>query len=175
MRCCAWIAFCLVLLGCGGDDKQGQNGGGGFQSDQTCGLRVELDGALRASFTGAETELACVFPLGPSGLHNTFLAIEGELRTFELHIGELEKGATGEDFAAEVRVGSRDDRAWETSDCSADITEHEYLRAAELSENHRVVGSGSCAAPAPPVSGDSEPVSIQPFDFVAVIAWVGGS
>ena len=170
--CWAWLGLCLALVGCGGGDS-GQGGSGGFQSDQTCGLRLKLEGGLAASYTGDDSEFACVFPVGPGGIHTSFVPIQGDLGSFTLEVSELEKGATGEGFAAELSLRADDDRTWETKDCSVAVERHAFFEKAEIGEHYRAVGSGSCATPAPPVSGDDAPVTIQPFDFVVLINWAG--
>jgi hypothetical protein len=173
MRACVSLAVCLTLVGCSQDD-QGRGGAGAFQPDQTCGLRVDLGGGLVASLTGADTELACVNPIGPTGIHTTFVPIHGALGHFQLDASGIEKGAIGEELDAEVRLVARDDnRVWNTAECRVDVTEHEYLRRGELGEQYRAVGSGRCVAPAQSVSGGDEPVTLGPFDFVVTLSWLG--
>jgi len=166
------LALCLVLTGCGAEGDKSQ--AGAFQTNQTCGLRVQLGGGLVASLTGADTELACVTPIGPAGIHATFVPIQGALGYFDLDASGIGKGATGKEFAAEVRLIARDEgREWSAEDCTIDIAKHEYLGPGELGEQYRAEGSGRCAAPAPSASGGDEPVTIGPFDFVVSIAWLG--
>jgi hypothetical protein len=172
MNDCAAFAFCIALMGCGSEDDQGGNQTRAFHSDQTCGLRVELGGDLVASFTGGDTEFACVHPIGPAGIHTTFVPIQGDLGHFQLDAGGVEKGAIGTEFAAKVRLIARDQmRAWETEDCTVDIASHEFVRPGEIGEQYRATGSGRCAA-ASSVRG-GEPVVIRPFDFVVTISWLG--
>ncbi len=172
MKSHLFFALCLVLADCGAEDDTTH--AGGFEPDQTCGLRGQLDGALVASFTGADTELACVTPIGSTGIHAIFVPLEGALEYFQLDASGIGRGATGQDFAAEVRLIARGEgREWRTDDCTVDITKHEYLRPGELGELYRVAGSGRCAASAPSVSGGDAPVTIGPFDFVVSVSWLG--
>lgn len=166
------LVLALILAGCGSDDDH-DHGHGGFGRDQTCGLKVTLGDALAASLSGDETEAACAFPLGSNGIDTTFLPIAGEPETFRLEAAGIAKEATGKNFAARVEVSSRDGREWSASVCSVDVTEHEFLRAAELGDHYRVVGSGRCSAPGASVDGNDGTVTIGPFDFVVVSSWLG--
>jgi hypothetical protein len=169
MRFRSFLLLALLLAGCGSDDGPDE---GRFGSDQTCGLKVTLADALATSLSGSETEAACAFPLGANGIDTTFLPMEGEPETFRIHASGIARGATGKDLAAEVQVSSRDGREWRTSACSVDVTENKYLRAGELGELYRVVGSGRCSAPAASV-GNAGTVAIGPFDFVVLSSWLG--
>jgi hypothetical protein len=166
------LVFAFLLAGCGSEDDHDQ-GHGGFGRDQTCGLRVTLGDALATSLSGSDTEAACVFPLGANGIDTTFLPMAGEPEAFRLEAG-VARGATGDDLAAEVQVSSRDGRDWSTSACSVDVAENKYLRAGELGELYRVVGSGRCSAGAASAENDGT-VTIGPFDFVVVTSWLGSS
>jgi hypothetical protein len=166
------LVLALILAGCGSDDDHDQ-GHGGFERDQTCGVKVTLGDALVASLSGDETEAACAFPLGSNGIDTTFLPIAGEPETFRLEAAGIAKEATGMNFSAQVEESSRDGREWNTSACSVDVTEHEFLRTAELGDHYRVVGSGRCSTPARPVGGNAGTVAIGPFDFVVVTSWLG--
>jgi hypothetical protein len=174
VRIQASVAVCLLLAGCGGDDAQGRTSGGVFELDQTCGLRVRLEGGLAASLSGADTESACAYPIGPTGIHTIFVPIEGPLGHFQLDADDVAKGATGMDFAAEVRLIAKDrGGTWNGEDCSIDVTEHVFLREGEFGEQYRAVGSGRCAAAAVPADG-GEPVTISAFDFVVTVSFFGG-
>jgi hypothetical protein len=158
-------------VGCGGEEH---GASGAFKPDQTCGLRVELGGGLVAALAGADTEVACVHPIGPNGIHTTFVPIQGALGHFQLDASGIDKGAIGKELEARVRLIAREgNRAWSSEDCRIDVTKHEYLRPGELGEQYRVVGSGRCAAPALSASSGAEPVTVGPFDFVLTVSWLG--
>ncbi|HEY6560236.1 MAG TPA: hypothetical protein VI072_23285 [Polyangiaceae bacterium] len=161
----------LVTCGCGGDDDRDAGSLSG-----SCALGVELSGAISRSQRPSE-QLACATQHSfESGVDNLFLSTNAELR-FELGIADIEEGATGQYPAhVEILVEARRFRT-ATNGCSVNVTEHALVARenTEIGEvrRYRVVGSGSCSAPAEPVNEQGEPVTVGSFQFRQPAVWRG--
>jgi hypothetical protein len=164
------FGLCNVLLGCSSDDAaNGQSRG--FPSDQTCGLRVELTGAITASATGSDTDTRCVGTTGDSsqGFSVSFHAVQGNMPIFHLAVPTARKGAARNDLPAMV---SLDDgtMAWLTSNCVVDIEQRFIAAAAFGGEVDLITGNGRCTSAAVN-SPSSSTVSVGPFEFVTLVMW----
>jgi hypothetical protein len=159
----------VLTWGCGDDNDRDAGGLAG-----SCSLGVELGGAVSRSQRVSE-QLACATQHSfESGVDNLFLSANAELR-FELGIADIEEGATGQ-YPAHVEILVEAHRfRTAPNGCSVNVTEHALVARenTEIGEvrRYRVVGSGSCSAPAEPVNEQGEPVTVGAFQFRQPAVW----
>ncbi len=83
---------------------------------------------------------------------------------------DVEKGKTGKEFPADVRVHAGSGNDWHATDCVVDIASHTFSHTDSFADHYQVSGNGSCTGAAS--SGGGEPdVDVGAFSFVAVVPW----
>lgn len=154
-------AFALLLAACG-SDASGENAGGGFPADTTCGLAITSD---LGNIT-AQTSVACATLLAfDAGFETDYIATEGELRRVDLAVDEVTRGETGNGFPATLTLTDAAQERWEAG-CMANVSTHELVSG----NDYKIAGTGSCSAPATSQSSATN-VTVGDFAFVTVVNW----
>jgi hypothetical protein len=169
MKAAVALGVCFLAAGCSDGDPP--KPAPVFSSEQTCGMRVQISGSVTAALAGRADEVTCGQTLPGSRLRMAFRPAEGELMELSLSVDDLQKGATGNAFAATLLVGSREPENWTEHFCAVNVAEQSFLGQGQrlgqpYGEAFRVLGSGHCT----PAAG-SEHVTVGPFDFVTAITW----
>lgn len=163
----------LLFAGCGSSEDSEESGPGGFAPGTTCGIRLELSGAIEEALD-AESAVACATQLsGSAGVDATFLPIGGAetLSGVELSVDAVEKGKTGKGFPAELSITHADKRRWATNACSVDVLAHAFSQSDSFADHYRIVGTTTCSEPAAAVSGSDPSVVVKSLAFVATVPW----
>jgi hypothetical protein len=168
MKSLALAILCTAVFGCGSDgDSEGRRPD--FETDQQCGLRLELAGALALELDGAPQGSTCMghgFE-GESEFSLDFHPYDQRLSEVGVDVS-AKLGVTGKDFAARVVVATLGEGYWTHPGCKVDLFENRLVEKGEFSDQYRVVGSGSCVGLIAPGEGSGavDRLEIKRLEFV---------
>ena len=155
--------------GCGG----GSQTGAGAEPPPRCLVDVTFSGGYDGALSGADPP-SCAVPFGgDTDIWMVFMPVGGEVDQLEVTIEGITEGQTGS-FPATAGVYLQGDRVWRTGSgaCTVTVDEHAVTgKEDSFSKGYQVAGTGSCASPAEPQDGTSEPITIGAFSYRFPAEW----